>query len=171
MKYYGIYWDESEGVGTARSRSEALLLLPDGGSVVDWIPLEFDLVDGAFPDYLANDLGCRICSERMRYVLESSASRLDVLQWLPVQIVCGDEVRNYWVLHSPEPVDVLGKRTIRQGDFVVKPVLSVARPAGHAVLTYPGSEGLALAVNQQVKDALALAGCTGFECILAPVEP
>ncbi len=155
----------------ARSRSEDLLFLPDRGAVTEWVEPQFDLVDGVFFDYLANDLGPPLCSDRMRRVLESAASPADVLQWLPTQVTRGNEVRTYWVLHFPEPVDALGKRTIWQDDFVVKPVLSEARLQDHAVLTYPGAQGLALVVSEQAKDALEGASCTGFECEAAAVEP
>lgn len=171
MKYFSIYFDESEELGTGRSRSEELLFLPDRGPITDWATLQLDLVDGAFPDYLASDLGCRICSDRMRNILDSLALPADVLQWLPIQVVSGDVIRSYWVLHFPEPVEALGKRTIWQGDFVVKPVLSVTRLNGHAVLTYPGAEGVGFVVNAEVKGALESASCTGFECTATTVEP
>lgn len=171
MKYYSIYFDDSEDFGIGRSRSEELRFLPDRGSVDEWVAPTLDLVEGTFPDYLSSDLSVRLCSDRMRHILQSSASPTDVLQWLPVQVLRGDDARDYWVLHFPEPVCALGKQTIWQGDFVVKPVLSKARLRGHAVLTYPGAEGVALVVNEKARNALALASCTGFECALTAVEP
>jgi len=171
VRYFNIYFDEVENLGTGRSRSEDLLFLPDRGVVRDWVPPRLDLVDGEFPDYLASDLGCRLCSDRMRQVLASAASPADVLQWLPVEVSRGGDSRRYWLLHFPEPVEALGPRTVQQGDFVVKPVLSVAAMGGHAVFTYPGGEGVALVVDEHVKDALTQAGCTGFECTAAALEP
>jgi hypothetical protein len=170
VKYFNVYFDESEEFGTGRSRSDELLFLPERGPVIDWVELRLDLVEGDFPDYLASDLGCRLCSDRMRGVLESTALPADSLQWLPTEVIRGVDARRYWVLHFPEPVEALGDKTLRQGDFVVKPVLSVARLKGHAVLTYPGAEGMALVVEEKVKDALERASCTGLECTAAAVE-
>lgn len=128
MKYFHIFFDDSDEaacLGTGRSRSKELFFLPDRGPIANWVTPELDLVDGGFPDYLATDLGLRVCSDRMRRVLQASASPTDVLQWLPAEVVCGSEIRHYWVLHFPEPVKALGKRTIRSGDGgVVKPVLA-----------------------------------------------
>lgn len=171
MNYYHVYFDESEDLGVGRSRSEGTWFAPEVGPVTAWTEPELELTNGAFPDYLASDLGCRLCSERMKQVLESSATRADVVQWLPVQVISRDGVRRYWFLHFPEPVAALGKLTIRQGDFVVKPFLSKARLRGHAVLTYPGGEGVALVVSETVKRALESAALTGFECSPAATEP
>jgi hypothetical protein len=133
--------------------------------------LKLDVVDGSLPDYLASDLGGRLCSDKMRHVLESAARSADVLQWLPTQVALGDEVTTFWLLHFPEPVEALGQQTIWQGDYVVKPVLSRARLEGHAVLTYPGDEGEALIVNEDARDALERASCAGFELAETATEP
>lgn len=170
MKYYNVFLEEADDLGTGRSGNDVEIDLPDSGPVTDWHVPKLDLVGGGFPDYLASDLGCRICSSRMRKILDSEKSETDVVQWLPVSVKANGGVRRYWLLHFPEPVEALGTRTIWQDKFVVKAVLSESRLRGHAVFTYPGDEGLALVVNERVKDALALAECTGLECAPAQVQ-
>lgn len=170
MKYFKVLFHEFEDLGTGRARSSELEFLPDGGQVGNWTPPELDLVDGMFPDYLANDLGYRLCSQKMREVLSASKTDRDELQWLPASVFCGGEARSYWALHFTTPADVLSSKTVRHGDMVVKPVFSRAKLNGHAVLTYPGSEGVGWLVDERARAALELAGCTGFEFGLAPLD-
>jgi hypothetical protein len=170
MNYYRVFFKESD-LGIGRSRSDDLLFLPDNGPIESWKEPILDLVEGDFPDYLAADIGGRFCSQNMREVLDSAATKSDVLQWLPGRVFHGVEVRAYWVLHFPKPVNALGKRTIWHGDHVVKPVFSLALLRGHSVLTYPGTGGSGLIIDARTKAALKRAHCTGFECSPAAVEP
>lgn len=170
MKFFNVYFQEADHLAVGQSTSDELYFLPDRGPVIDWAPPHLELVGGSPPDYLASDLGLRLCSDKMRGILESCSSESDDLQWLPAEAALGGDVLKYWVLHFPEPVPALGARSIRQGDFVVKPVFRVASLLGHSVLTYPGGEGVALVVNQIVRDALERAECTGMECELAAVD-
>jgi hypothetical protein len=163
--FYRILFQEDENLGVAFTRSPTELLLPYTGRVENWISLGFELRDGDFPDYLANNLGCRICSSRLKDILERSASARDVLQWLEVRVQKGTQERLYYVLHFPEPPDVLDKRRtlFSGGDFVVKPVLSQAATAVHGVFTYPKNEGLPFFVSEKVKQEIERVGCTGLE--------
>jgi len=160
---FAVLFHESDGLGVGDSGGDELFFLPYDGEVTDW-PKELVLKDGEFPDYLASDLGCRTCSEKMRAVLDERAGPADVLQWLPVVVASGTVQRPYYILHFPKPPDVLDRaRTLWSGDFVVRPAFRRAALGDHSVFAYPGAEGIPLFVDKDCRYALERAGCTGLE--------
>jgi hypothetical protein len=148
-----------------------ILLLPYFGSVTGWNKLSLSLTDGDFVDYFASDLGCRLCSRRLKALLQAHASAMDVLQWLPVEVTSGIETKEYFILHFPSPPDILDReKTIFAGTAVIKPVLSKQKIAGHKVLTYSEGGNLPLFVSDDVKSAIVEAGFTGLNCVRVPVQ-
>jgi hypothetical protein len=147
--------------------------LPYAGIVEDWQPLALELREGDFADYLASNLGCRLCSDRLKSILESHASPADELQWLVTEVHRRAEKHVYWILHFPNPPDVLNKSKtlfVDGTDVVVKPVLSKDATAGHQVFAYPEAGELTLFVGEPVKRAIEAAGCTGMELSRAPLQ-
>ncbi len=169
--YSGVaYIEKSQETGTWFP-PPGIFFLPDTGFVESWQPLVLELRDGGFADYLASNLGCRLCSERLKGIFQSCASSDDELQWLAVEVHKGAEKRTYWVLHFPNPPDVLNwDKSILAGDFVVKPVLSKDATSGHQIFAYPRAGKLSLFVAEPVKRAIEAAGCTGMELSRAPVQ-
>lgn len=140
------------------------LALPEPVSV--WSDLELS-VDGAhvdLPDYLANDIGLRLCSPLLRDVIEDQRSPVDNLQWLPVDVRTADGmVHEYFALHFLWPLNSIDRdRSILAGDFVVKPVLSAELLGDRAVFSLPGRT-TTMFVEAAVRRAIELAGCTGIE--------
>lgn len=136
--------------------------LPYIGVVTEWKTLTLELRDGGYPDYLASNIGSRMCSTRLKDILQSLAAPIDELHWLPIEVTLGTESRPYWILHFPNPPDVLNKeRTIFAGCCVVKPVLAKEVVGNHQVFSYPRAGQLKLFVSEQVKRAIEAAGCTG----------
>ncbi len=143
--------------------------LPDG-PVRDWEIIDLELSDGDFPDYLASDLGCRMCSQNLRDLLIDHAAPRDSFQWLEVRVTKEWDSRAYFILHFPNPPDVLDElKTIFADDFVVKPVVSAAKAHGHQVFAYPKCGTLALFVAPVVKEAIEAAGYTGMVFSPLPV--
>jgi hypothetical protein len=105
------------------------------------------------------------------HLLDRTASREDLIQWLRVIVRKGDQERSYYILHFPSPPDVLNKElTIFAGeDFVVKPVLSAHALRMHRVFSYPKNEGLPLFVAEEVKREIEAVGCTGLDLTPVPV--
>ena len=171
-KYYKVLFDDQGSYGVARTTERGeLFALSDRRRVEDWKPLALELRDGTFADYLASNLGCRLCSERLRSILHDHASPLDQIQWLNVEVFRGTEKRTYAILHFPSPPDVLNMTmSIVAGDFVVKPVLSKQAVEGHDVFSFPNGGELPLFVSEPVKRAIVAAGCTGLELSQAPIR-
>jgi hypothetical protein len=169
--YYDILFkdDRSLGVAYTINKSDADFDLPYLGKVVKWSPMILDLRNGEYPDYLASNLGLRICSQRMKEVLEEKATKYDELQWLEVRIRKGKEERSYYILHFPNPPDVLNKTAsiLVDEDVVVKPVLSPSLTKIHSVFCYPYSS-ITLFISSEVKDAIEAAGLTGVEISKVP---
>jgi hypothetical protein len=131
-----------------------------------WPDLELS-VDGAqakLPDYLANDIGLRLCSPLLRNVIEAQRSPVDNLQWLPVHVRTDNGmVHDYFALHFPWPLNSIDSdRSILAGDFVVKPVLSKKLLGDHAVFSLP-ARTTTMFVETTVRHAIEAAGCTGIE--------
>ena len=164
-RYYRLLAAEDYNFGVAYDAAgSTLFLLPDEGRAEGWMPKVLGLREGGYADYLASELGCRLCSERLKGILEEGASELDVLQWLEVEVTKGEEKRRYYILHFPMPPDVLdGSRTLyAAADVVVKAVLSKDRAEGHRVFGFPKAGMLRTIVSKEVKRAIEAAKCTGL---------
>ena len=168
--YYRFLFDDSRDFGVAFAPSTGrVFTLPTVGAVVNWQPIVMELRKGVFTDYLANNIRCRLCSERLKRILTENASSSDILQWLPVEVNNGEECRRYFILHFPSPPDVVDKiASIIVDDFVVKPVLSKSAATGHRVFAYPDGGELKLFVDQRVMSAIVGNGCSGMQLTEAP---
>ncbi len=173
MAYYRILFLEEEHLGVGHTTiQKELFFLPDAGKVENWKPIVLELKDGGYPDYLASNLGCRLCSERLKAILADNASPSDVLEWLEVVVKSGSMARPYFILHFPEPADVLDRNeSTLVDDFVVKPVLADAAAKGHHVFAYPKCGCLPLFVSDNVRRKILTANCTGIEFSRLPVVP
>lgn len=171
-KIYQMLFNDEGVFGVAESVDNSdLLVLPYDGIVENWHPLRLKITEGEFADYLANDLGGRLCSERLKNVLQQHASPSDELQWLPVEVKGDEENRSYAILHFPKPPDILNKnKSIYAGDFVVKPVFLKDAISRHHVFAYSKAGHLKLFVSEPVKLAIEAEGCTGIEFSEAPVK-
>lgn len=147
-------------------------ILAEPGTVDDWDALELEVKGGEPTDYLANNVGVRLCSARLRDVIEQQRCDDDRLQWLEVQVVDEAGVKHpFFVLHLVSHPDVLDpQRTITaRGSFVVKPVLSGAKAVGHRVFSFAGAT-TRLVIADVVRRAILDAGCTGVDFAKVPVS-
>jgi hypothetical protein len=147
------------------------IFLPGPGPVENWVERVFELRQGTFSDHLSTNFASRVCSERLRAILDSLASEDDKLQWLRIKVRSAEEELPYFILHFPEPPDVLEKEACILFDGqLVKPVFSRERLARHNVFTYPGKYVHSLFVSDGVKRSIESAGCTGIQFSRAPVK-
>jgi len=138
--------------------------LSEPGNVSEWDVPELAL-PGRPSDYLANDLGLRLCSTRMRSVLDDSIGPDDRIQWLPAKVRDSSATsHDYWVLHMVDLPDVLDphQSILARNTFVVKPVVSADRVGSHKVFSFPGAT-TRLIIAESVKRSLEAAACTGVD--------
>ncbi len=137
-------------------------LLAEPGRVVGWPGLQLSCA-GELVDYLANDVGVRLCSTPLRAVVDQ-AQASEAIQWLPASVVDGNGREHaYHVLHLSEVPDVLDRAlTLWVGeDFVVKPVVSRSKAAPHQIFGVPG--GGRLIVADAVRRAVQARALTGID--------
>lgn len=171
--FYYVHWADKPGHAVAKGAVDREVddRLIAGGSVRQWDAPTFRLDMGVAVDYLANSSAWRLCSQRLREVLDSNRGDRDVLQWLPVSVVdaAGAQLP-YWVLHFPEVPDVIHKtRSVFSGSVLVKACIDTGLATGHRVFTL-SRYGVYLVIAGQVKTAVAEAGCTGIEFSRTPSE-
>jgi hypothetical protein len=173
-EFFFLHLLDREGAPVAYGADDAGRdqVLEEPGEVADWLPVELEVRGGDPTDYLANNIGMRLCSARLRDVVEQQRGDGDQLQWLEVQVVDESGVKHrYFVLHVPTHPDVLDpRRTIWAGEsFVVKPVLSRDKLQGLRVFSFAGAT-TRLVVADVVRRAILDAGCTGVDFAKAPVS-
>lgn len=171
-KYFRMSFLEEDPHGIGETVGEEEVILPYRGEVRGWKPILLDLREGAYPDYLASNLGRRLCSEKLKAILSDGASPDDKLQWLPLNVRDGRESRAYYLLHFPDPPDILDKRKtiFAAKDVVVKPVFLGKALEDHRVFTYRKNEGLPLFVVDEIKRELENKQCTGIDFLPVPVN-
>ena len=75
MNYYSLTREENERQGVAYSPEEITFkLLYNRRRVEGWKPFSFELRDGEFSDYQANNLGWHLCSGALKKCIERFAT-------------------------------------------------------------------------------------------------
>ena len=129
---------EISGYGVAYSIvNEPQDILPKSGVPVDsWEPIFYKLKEGSYADYLADNIGARLCSPKLKDVIEKNLSGCDIIQWLKAYIV--DTQNNqieYSILHFPVNFSIINnKESVMVGEVVVKPVLKLNAVRDHNIL-------------------------------------
>lgn len=171
--FYYIHWADKPGLAVAQGKidREVAGRLVAGGYVRQWDTPSLQLDAGIIVDYLANAPAFRLCSQRLREVIDGNRGDRDVLEWLPVAVAnrAGTELP-YWVLHFPEVPDVIHKaRSVFSGSVLVKACIDTTLATGHDVFTL-SRYSVYLVVTDQLKTAITQAGCTGIEFSRMPSE-
>jgi len=141
------------GVAYAAKGTDLFLLPHSGARVQSWKCLPLELRDGAFADYLANNVGGRLCSEALYDIIEHNRSPKDELQWLEttVSIVDG-ESRRYYFLHFPQDYPVVNENeSLMHMGTVIRPVFTAEGIQGHEVFALPGEPGIRTFVSARLK--------------------
>ena len=172
--FYTVRWvDDPHRYGLARPVAEGdfdhYIRRRKGkpGLIEEWVDQEYRLTGGGFSDYQAELRGLRLCSEKLREVIESGRGASDDVQWLPAQVIDSKgEQRPYWVLHFPE--DPQSLLDIEQSTFgplgeVVRGALDPAKAAARNVLPDPNGSFVTFLVSSALRDAILAAGCEGLE--------
>lgn len=168
--YRALYCSEKEyqpyGIAYAPEDTDIFLLPESGKELKSWLPISLELKDGIYADYLANDVGGRLCSEKLKSIIDKHLSEDDSIQWLEVEVKSNTtrELKKYFFLHFPQNFDILDKtKTIWVGDMVVKPVLKPESVKNHNIVTYPSNMGIAFFVSDEIKSAIKKEKITGLD--------
>jgi hypothetical protein len=165
--YFYVHFEEEDSLGIGYVKENVSFDLISNIDVIhNWKPINILLKNGKNADYLANDLGWRICSPKLRDILDGGQGRKDILQWLPVYVEDTEQQSEfeYFVLIFPNNDDVIDReKSILAGkDSVVQAVLDMNKTSGHSVFSLPG-EVTTLIVSKSVREAIENAHCTGIE--------
>jgi hypothetical protein len=161
MKYFQMTYAEDNdyepyGVAYAPPDIDPFLLPISGTKIELWTTLSLELREGKFADYLTNDLGARLCSEKLKKIIDSNRSGNDQVQWL--EVIVSEEnghCENYYILHFPEDYLVINKdKSIMAGDMVVKSVLDISIVKDHDIFTLPGEAGRTIFVSESLKKTI-----------------
>lgn len=168
-KFYRLYGakvigNDAAGAVLAESETPSWELLPDEGWVT-WPMPEFyqDTVKwtGPLGDWVRNDLGRRLCSKRLKDVLERFKAACDVVQWVPAYVTNAYGLREkYYFLHFPEPLDVLDpEKSVfdQEAGILIKPYLSISKVGDHRLFTLRGLEVTTI-VSESVRQILETEG-------------
>ncbi len=163
IKFYSIFKKDNDLEGVGYSLSKDLFFLPESGPFTSYQVQDVLLKDGHLTDYLANDLGVRLCSEKFRSLI-SPFLKKGTYEWLPVNVYENNNPTIYYILHFISYDDVLDfTKSILVADSIVKPVLSQQKCNHLKVFTYKGDEGLSLIVNETVRELLLEKNITGID--------
>jgi hypothetical protein len=121
------------------------------------LPLQLD--EGEPVDYQPNRLIWRLCSQRLRRILDEHKAPADELRWIPVPLSAGGRTLPYFRLESTPLPQLLHASPTMADEMIVKPVLDLDRAAPHHVFLLD-EDGNAI-VTQPIRDAIAAAGCRG----------
>ena len=169
-EYFQVLYVEDEqyapfGVAYAPEDTDLFLIPISGEKVITWSSINLALRDGDFADYLANDLGARLCSLKLKNIIEKNLSQIDEVQWLESTVVNSSGLeKKYYILHFPVDYEVIdrNKSIIVNEEFIVKGVLDYSAVQGHHIFTYPNEAGRRLFVNKDLKKVIEDNKCTGI---------
>jgi hypothetical protein len=169
-EFYRMSIGDGFGVAFSSPDVDSVSLIPDRGELTSWTPLELVIRPGEWEgppgDYVNSDLIVRLCSKRLRHLLDNLRSEVDKVQWLPAYVTDMDGNRvEYFVLHFPEPPDVLDMdKSIfsKESAVLMRPALSRNKVGDHRLFNIPGLY-IATVVHESVKNALEAESIQGIE--------
>ncbi|HKP52976.1 MAG TPA: DUF1629 domain-containing protein [Chloroflexia bacterium] len=161
--FYKMMWSDTLGGVAYAPSSFELWLEPNIELLKDWHMPTFQLRDGPFDDYLANNTGLPLCSKKMLDVLEAQRDKNDLVEWLPVQVQAENEQREYFILHLLEELDVVNqsKSIVNVRGGVVRLHLNLLNVGAHHLFKYKGSGNTTVCLSNRLRLALIKESCTG----------
>lgn len=173
-KYYRISFpqDSKYGIGIPECKENEDFEVPNEGRVLNWKPITLVLKGGPPSDYQGSNPTYRVCSKKLKLIIEEHQSPQDEIQWLPMILIEeeGKELE-YFILHFPESYDVIDKEKsiIFGGDQIVKPIFSLNKINGHEIFNYDPFNFLGFVISESVKKGIEKAGCTNLSISKVPM--
>jgi hypothetical protein len=156
--------DDYASFGVAYSMDSEFFQMPYSGTKVEsWTTKDLHLRNGGFADYLANDLGVRLCSQKLRKIIDEINTAQDFIQWLPVNVLNEGGAKQYSILHFPVNVPVVNReKSLIVGDMLVKAVLNKDVAEKLTIFTLPNEPGRTIYVSSSLKKLIEDSKCTGI---------
>ena len=174
MKIYYVHPLESsdDGDGVVEFPDQLLRSVPSNGTAVSaWSEARARLSRGEFLDYMTGTAIIKVCSARLRRLLQSHCSDPAYLQWLPVSVEKLDgTVEQCFGLQFAAPIDVLDpERTVyvARSKFPRRPAFKSEIVARYPFFGVDGLPGLHWFVTEPLRREIADAKFTGIEFELA----
>lgn len=125
-----------------------------------WVPPPTRALEGPLVDWAPSNLYSRLCSEKLRRILDGFS---DTLVWLPVQVETSHGQVPYFILHFTEFADVIDpdKSTFVAGRLF-KAHLAASKVGQRRIFAIQPLSSAAI-VNEEVRQAITEARCTGME--------
>ncbi|MFN2525325.1 MAG: hypothetical protein ABR505_03550 [Actinomycetota bacterium] len=132
----------------------------DGEPIEHWEVEEFELEGGGFGDFPRELRGYRLCSDRLRNVIENMKGPADPLEWLPAKVRGpAGEIHDYWVLNllRHPATDLPGLEDLDWG--TLRQYAQEGKLSSFRILPPPGHGLISFLVPDSVRQAILDSGC------------
>lgn len=153
------------GVAFSPDFIDAGILPPNGIRFNDWKVFEFELRDGTYSDYQASDLSLRLCSEKLRNIIDDTRTQQDEVQWFETIVKSSNgEKRTYYALHFPMnyPVIDYERSHISDHGIIIKPIFLETAFDDKHICVVPNEYGISWYISNELLNRITKAKCTGI---------
>lgn len=172
----GIYYNLFDGryslkqfAAPEASEGYSHLDIPDQGHQIGWKPILFkkSKEEGPVPDYVCTDICGRICSPKLRSIIDDNLTKFDSeIQWLEMLIENKEtgKIEEYYYLHFPEVCDTLNmeKTLFSPSGIPAIAVFDYNKVKNRSIFNCPKGEAYTI-VSKSLKDAIFKAKCSGIK--------
>ncbi len=164
MNYFYVSGKNNSSFGVAYTCDEKEVDLSKPEEIRNWQTLSFKMEKGVMADLLPNNITLKLCSKKLKDIIEKYKSVNDKIQWLPVCVDKAGQKEDYYILHLYEYLDVLNKENTIFGAYnsVIKPVISKTSVGDHMIFTFRGRESTFF-ISEDVKKHIEKEKCVGIE--------
>jgi hypothetical protein len=167
-EYYTVHWASEgtkdyklTGVAYVDESFSSIMVSENGIRVKNWKILEFELRKGIFTDYLPNNVGARMCSQKLRCIIDDIRTLRDDIQWLDAIVKSSNITKIYYILHFPRLYKVLDlKYSVFDEDGLIKPILRADAFKERHLCSIPDKYGVQWYISKQLKEQIVKAKCS-----------
>ncbi len=105
---------------------------------------DFSLVKKVWADYQPNSLAWPLFSEKLRSLVEENLTGKEAVKWIPCNVCCSDECREYYIPLFTKELDVLDEeKCFYSGNgCLVKPAFSSLKIKDYGIFPKPAKNNL-----------------------------
>lgn len=169
--YYYLHMVENNSGGIAYSPKNIDLIYVDDLNNLKQVPFIFSLKDGLLQDYLYNDLGWPIFSEKFKNLISPFLTNLNT-QWITAKVKNEQEIEyTTYILKFNKKPDILdeNKTIFGSNHSIVKSVLLRKKVKDLDVFLVPDSD-FQIIVSEDVKLKIEHNNLTGMEFSKVPIS-